>query len=341
MMFRKNLLSSSLFRGLAASVLGLALVAPSVQAADPVSITLYNGQHKEIGDAIAKAFEAKTGIHVNVRKGSSNQLASQVIEEGERSPADVIYTEESPPLNNLGELGLLAKIDDATLQVLPKEYVAANGTWMGVTARTRVVAYNPKLIDEKDLPKSVMDFAQPEWQGKVGFVPTSGAFQEQAVAIIKVHGREAAEEWLTGLRAFGKTYTNNMVALKAVENGEVATVLVNNYYWYALKKEKGQLDSRLYYLADGDVGGLVTISSAAALKSSKHPKEAQQLLAYMASEEGQRVITQTTAEYPLHTGMESDQGLKPFNELRPPNITPADIGNAEEALDLEREVGLN
>ncbi|MNY66761.1 hypothetical protein D3C86_2042380 [compost metagenome] len=61
----------------------------------------------------------------------------------------------------------------------------------------------------------------------------------------------------------------------------------------------------------------------------------------MASEEGQRVITQTTAEYPLHTGMESDQGLKPFNELRPPNITPADIGNAEEALDLEREVGLN
>jgi iron(III) transport system substrate-binding protein len=341
MMIRKNLLSSSLFRGLAISILGLALAIPAAQAADPVSITLYNGQHKEIGDAIAKAFEAKTGIHVNVRKGSSNQLASQVIEEGDRSPADVIYTEESPPLNNLGELGLLAKIDDATLQVLPKEYVAANGTWMGVTARTRVVAYNPKLVDEKDLPKSVMDFAQPEWQGKVGFVPTSGAFQEQAVAIIKLNGRDAAEEWLTGLRAFGKTYTNNMVALKAVENGEVAAVLVNNYYWYALKKEKGQLDSRLYYFADGDVGGLVTISSAAALKSSKHPKQAQQLLAYMASEEGQRVITRTTAEYPLHQGMESDQGLKPFNELRPPKITPADLGNAEEALDLEREVGLN
>ncbi|UVJ44493.1 extracellular solute-binding protein [Pseudomonas sp. LS1212] len=340
MLIRKNLLSSSLFRGLAISVLGVVLAAPVVQAADPVSITLYNGQHKEIGVAIAKAFEAKTGIYVNVRKGSSNQLASQVIEEGDRSPADVIYTEESPPLNNLGELGLLAKIDDATLQVLPKDYVAANGSWMGVTARTRVVAYNPKLIDEKDLPKSVMDFAQPEWQGKVGFVPTSSAFQEQAVAIIKLNGRDAAEEWLTNLRAFGKTYTNNMVALKAVENGEVATVLVNNYYWYALKKEKGQLDSRLYYLADGDVGGLVTISSAAALKSSKHPKEAQQLLAYMASEEGQRVITQTTAEYPLHQGMESDQGLKPFNELRPPKITPADIGNAEEALELEREVGL-
>jgi iron(III) transport system substrate-binding protein len=336
MMFR-----STLRRALTFTLLGLTLATPLTQAADKVELTLYNGQHKEVGDELAKAFEAKTGIHVNVRKGSSNQLASQVVEEGDRSPADVIYTEESPPLNKLGEQGLLAKIDDTTLNVLPKDYVANNGTWMGVTARVRVVAYNPKLVDEKDLPKTVLDFAQPQWQGKVGFVPTSGAFQEQAVAIIKLHGKEAAEEWLTGLRAFGKVYSNNMVALKAVENGEVATVLVNNYYWFALQREKGQLDSRLHYFTGGDAGGLVTVSSAAALKSSKHPKEAQQLLAYMASEEGQRVITQTSAEYPLHKGMTSDRGLKPFNELEPPKVTPADLGNAEEALELEREVGLN
>ena len=330
----------SLLRTLGACVL-LALAAPMALAADKVELTLYNGQHKEIGEAIAKAYEAKTGIHVKVRKGSSNQLASQVMEEGDRSPADVIYTEESPPLNNLGEKGFLARIDDTTLAMLPKDYVAKDGPWMGVTARVRVVAYNPKLIDEKDLPDSVLDFAEPQWQGKVGFVPTSCAFQEQAVAIIKLHGREAAEEWLTGLRAFGKTYTNNMVALKAVENGEVATVLVNNYYWFALQREKGQLDSKLHYFTNGDAGGLITISSAAALKSSKHPREAQALLAYMASEEGQRVITQTTAEYPLHKGMVSDRGLKPFEELQAPNITPADIGNAEDALDLERDVGLN
>ena len=103
----------------------------------------------------------------------------------------------------------------------------------------------------------------------------------------------------------------------------------------------GKLDTKLYYLADGDAGGLVTISGAAAVKASKHPKEAQALLNWMASEEGQRVITQTTAEYPLHKGMVSDRGLKPFEELQAPNITPADIGNAEDALDLERDVGLN
>lgn len=331
----------SLLRALGACLLGIVLATPLAQAADKVELTLYNGQHKEIGEAIAQAYEAKTGIHINVRKGSSNQLASQVMEEGDRSPADVIYTEESPPLYSLGQKGFLAKIDDTTLAMLPKQYVAKDGTWMGVTARVRVVAYNPKLVDEKDLPNDILEFAQPQWQGKIGFVPTSGAFQEQAVAIIQVHGRDVAEEWLTGLRAFGKTYSNNMVALKAVENGEIAAVLVNNYYWFALQREKGTLESRLRYAQEGDVGGLITVSSAAALKSSKHPREAQALLAYMASEEGQRVITQATAEYPLHKGMVSDRGLKPFQELRAPNVTPADIGAADEALDLERDVGLN
>ncbi|WP_409297581.1 extracellular solute-binding protein [Pseudomonas sp. KCJK8993] len=341
MMFRNTLLPTSLLRGLTITLLGLTLATPITQAAEPVSLTLYNGQHKEVGEAIAKAFEAKTGIHVNVRKGSSNQLASQVVEEGERSPADVIYSEESPPLNKLGEQGLLAQTDTATLAALPKEYVASNGTWIGITARVRVVAFNPKLVAEKDLPTSVLEFSQPQWQGKIGFVPTSGAFQEQAVAIIKLHGMDAAEEWLTGLRAFGKVYSNNMVALKAVENGEVAAVLANNYYWFALQRERGQLDSKLHYFTNGDAGGLITVSSAAVLKSSKHPKEAQQFLAYMASEEGQRVITQTTAEYPLHKGMESNRGLKPFSELNPPRVTPADLGNAEQALELERDVGLN
>ncbi|SDV06342.1 iron(III) transport system substrate-binding protein [Pseudomonas mucidolens] len=52
----------------------------------------------------------------------------------------------------------------------------------------------------------------------------------------------------------------------------------------------------------------------------------------MASEEGQWAITNTSAEYPLRKGMESSRSLKPFNELQPPKVTSADLGNAEEAL---------
>ena len=163
-------------------------------AADPVTLTLYNGQHAATGIAIAKAFQDKTGIQVKIRKGGDGQLASQITEEGARSPADVLYTEESPPLIRLASAGLLAKLEPETLALVEPEHAGGNGDWVGITARTRVLAYNPKKIDEKDLPKSLMDLSDPTWSGRFGFVPTSGAFLEQVAAVIKLKGQEEAEE---------------------------------------------------------------------------------------------------------------------------------------------------
>lgn len=310
-------------------------------AADPVTLTLYNGQHAATGIAIAKAFTDKTGIPVKIRKGGDGQLASQITEEGARSPADIIYTEESPPLVRLSGAGLLAPIDPQTLAQVEAQNAGARGDWVGITARARVLAYNPEKIAEKDLPKSLMDLSDGQWSGRFGFVPTSGAFLEQVSAVIKLKGQDTAEEWLTGLKAFGSIYTNNVTAMKAVENGEVDMALINNYYWFTLKKEKGELKSRLHYFGNQDPGALVTVSGAAVLKSSQHPKEAQQFLAFMLSEEGQKAILSQSAEYPLRKGLQADPQLKPFAELNPPKLTPADMGEANDALDLERDVGLN
>ncbi|MBE1183080.1 iron ABC transporter substrate-binding protein, partial [Escherichia coli] len=44
---------------------------------------------------------------------------------------------------------------------------------------------------------------------------------------------------------------------------------------------------------------------------------------------------------PMRKGMQADPALKPFAELDPPKLTPADLGEASEALSLERDVGLN
>lgn len=313
----------------------------NVAHAAPVSLTLYNGQHESTGIAIAKAFTEKTGIEVKIRKGGSGQLASQIAAEGNRTPADIIYTEESPPLAKLSNDGLLAALDASTLALVDKDFADVEGRWVGITARTRVLAYNPKLISEQALPSSVLELAEPQWEGKVGFVPTSGAFQEQVVAVLKLNGREAAEDWLTGLKAFGKVYTNNVVAMKAVEKGEIASALINNYYWFALSKEKSQLNSKLHYFMNGDAGGLVTVSGAAILAATQHPKEAQQFIAFMLSEEGQRVILSESPEYPVRTGMLPDPALKPFAELQPPKLNAADIGEAREALELSRDAGLN
>lgn len=306
-------------------------------------LVIYNGQHKDATLALIDGFTKKTGIKVESREGSSNELAHQITEEGKKSPADIIYTEETTPLIMLEKKDLLEKVSDKAAAPIPEEYRDPNGKWVGLLARSRVVAYNPKMIKEQDLPKSVKDFAKPEWKGKVAFVPTSGAFQMQLSAMIKLEGKAATKAYLEGLKKNGKVYKKNSMALDAVEKGQIATALINNYYWDREAKEKGpeKMNSKLYFFGNHDIGDMVTVSGAAILKSSKHKDAAQKFLEYATSKEGQQILTDISAQYPLNKDAKASQ-LKPFSELTPPNGTLdlGKYGDGDAALELLQEVGL-
>src|SRR3546814_10725347 len=86
--------------------------------------------------------------------------------------------------------------------------------------------------------------------------------------------------------------------MKAVEHGNVATGLVNNYYWFAVAQEVGAANMRsaVYYLEHQDPGALITVSAAGILKASKKQALAQQLLAFMASDAGQKRSEEHTSE---------------------------------------------
>lgn len=323
---------------------GLALLpglAGSVRA-ETGRIALYNGQHRPPVEALIAAFTQATGIEVAVRHGNSAQLASQIAEEGANSPADVFWSEESPSLAATASKGLLAPLAADTLAQIPAEWAAKDGSWIGATARCRVVVYNKSLVEASSLPASVLDFAGEAWKGKVAFAPNSGAFQQQIVAIAILKGRDTALNWLKGLRDYGEVYNSDSAAVEAVEGGDLPIALSNNYYWYALAREIGadDMNSAIYNIGHGDPGTLITVSGAGVLKSSKNADAAQRFVAFMVSAEGQQAIVDAIAEYPLRPGIQSPFPLTPFDQLDPAPVTPAELGDAEEALTLLREAGL-
>src|ERR1700743_415103 len=102
-----------------AVALSLAALTTVPSAAHAASITLYNAQHEQVVNLLAKDFEKQSGISVKVRNGEGPALAAQIVAEGAVSPADVYFTENSPELMLLEEKGLLAKVDEATLGAVP------------------------------------------------------------------------------------------------------------------------------------------------------------------------------------------------------------------------------
>nr|WP_314741698.1 iron ABC transporter substrate-binding protein [uncultured Haemophilus sp.] len=320
------------------------VAALAFSASSFADITVYNGQHKEAAKAVAEAFTKATGIKVTLNSAKSEQLAGQLKEEGDKTPADVFYSEQTAPFAVLSEAGLLEPLSANTIKQTAHKGVpvAPNKDWIALSGRSRVVVYDHTKLSEKDMEKSVLDYATPKWKDKIGYVPTSGAFLEQVIAISKMKGDKVALDWLKGLKENGKLYAKNSVALQAVENGEVPAALINNYYWYALAKEKGadNLKTRLYFIRHQDPGALVTYSGAAVLKGSKNKAEAQKFVDFLASKAGQEALVAVRAEYPLRTDVVSPFNMEPYAKLQAPVVSATTAQDKEHANKLIEEAGL-
>ena len=308
-------------------------------------ITLYNGQHVQTTDALVSAFEKATGITVNVRSDDEDTLADQVVAEGAHSPADVIYTENSPALEYLQSRGLLAAVDPSTLAATPGRFNSPQGEWVGVSARVSVLIYNPSLIAVSQLPTSVLQLADPRYQGELAIAPGETDFQPIVTSVAHAYGTAAALTWLEGLKtnAGSHVYPDNETIADEVNRGEVAFGVVNQYYWYRLAAEIGadNVHSEIAYLAPRDPGYVLDVSGAGALRSSTHPAAAQRFLAFLVSKQGQEIIARSISyEYPIASGVSTVQPETPFDALQPNSITIPELGDGSQAISLLQQAGL-
>ena len=313
------------------------------------SITLYSGQHEQTVNGLVSAFEKQTGITVNVRSDDEDTLANLIAVQGAHSPADVFYTENSPPLEFLQEKGLLSPVNQATLSAATAKYNSPAGDWVGVSARVSVLIYNPSLIAKSQLPASVMQLADPKYQGKLALAAGETDFQPIVTSVLKAHGQAATLSWLEGVKSNAASHLvpDNETITDEVNRGQVAFGVINEYYWYRLQAEIGAsaMHSQIAYFAPRDPGYVIDVSGAAALKSSQHQAAAQKFLAFLVSKQGQEIIARASGneqsyEYPLGSGVTTSAPETSFDELQPNSITIGDLGDGSAAIALLRQAGL-
>jgi iron(III) transport system substrate-binding protein len=312
------------------------------------SITLYSGQHEQTTDNLVTAFEKATGITVNVRSDDEDTLADQIALQGTHSPADVFYTENSPPLEGLQAKGLLAKLPQATLAHAPAADSSPQGDWVAVSARVSVIIYNPALISARQLPTQVKQFADPKYRGKLAIAPQETDFQPVVTAYLRAYGKAATISWLKAIKANagGHVYPDNETIADEVNRGAAAFGLVNQYYWYRMQAELGAAGThaRIAHFAPRDPGYVLDFSGAAVLKSSQHQAAAQKFVAFLVGKQAQEIIASPkkslSFEYPIASGVTTLSPETPFAQLQPYPITVADLGDGSTAIALMRTAGL-
>ncbi len=304
------------------------------------TIVVYSGRSEELVGPLFEQFTEATGIEVEARYGDSAEMASLILTEGENSPADVLFTQDAGALGAVAEEGLLATLSDDLLGRVDERFQSATGEWVGVSGRARVVAYNTEALTEADLPDSILDFTDPEWSGRIGWVPTNGSFQAFVTALRVIEGEDVAREWLEGIQANDPmVYDGNAAALEGVAAGEVDVAFINHYYLHQRLAEDPDTAAANYFLTDGDPGALVNVAGAGILETAANPVAAAAFIDWLLSSEAQEYFATETYEYPLIEGVATDPALPALSEIGTPEIDLSELSDLEGTLELLGEVG--
>jgi iron(III) transport system substrate-binding protein len=326
---------------LVASLLLPLLLAGCAPAESPEqeTLTVYSGRNERLIGPMLERFGEQTGIDVQVRYGSTSELAATLLEEGPHTPADLFISQDAAALGALSRAGMLTAVPGEFLDSIAPAYRSAHGDWVGLSGRARVIVYNTDLIAPDALPQTLEQVTDPRFRGKFGVAPTNASFQAHMAMYGAVNGEEGLDDLLRQLAANEpRRYPKNSPIVEAVIAGEIEWGLVNHYYLWRALEESPEAPAKNFFMKEGAGSHFVNVAGAGLLKDTP---AARRLLGFLLHDEAQRYFAEETYEYPLLPGVAAPEGLPPLDELPGQQIDYQQVAaTLDRALEQIRESGL-
>jgi iron(III) transport system substrate-binding protein len=265
-------------------------------------VNVYSARNYDVDKDMLVAFEAETGIKVNLIEGKGDELLERINREKADSVADVFMTVGAENIRFAQQNDLLENLDTSKIATYMEDHLFGQN-WVAITQRARVIVYdktritNPTIVTYEDL----MD---PQYKGKILVRSSTSTYNVALLAaMIQREGVEKTTAWAQGIvNNFARTPTgNDRDQAKSAVAGIGDYAIMNTYYigTMALSSDAEEVAVAAKLGVIYPENTHVNISWAAIVKGSKNPSEAQQLIEYLLAKPQQTIYTQKNGEFPI------------------------------------------
>ena len=253
------------------------------------SVTLYTAGPDNLAKAIAKSFTDKTSIKVDVYQATSGDVLARLEGEKAKPRADVVV------LASWGE-GLTVRRRNFVDSYTSGESKKLRPLWSdgGLAAQggaALALILNSEEVKKEQQPQSWFDLAAPFWKDSLTMPdPTlSGSAAEFLAVFVQTHGDKAWKLFEDLARNGLSVPGPNNAALNPVLTGaKKATIAGVDYITFGQIAKGEKL--AIHYPKEGTV---VALRPAFIQQGAPHRDEAQKLLDFLLSEEGQNLVAKT------------------------------------------------
>jgi len=294
-------------------------------AAKEGSVTWYTTFADDDVQNMVTAFnKTYPNVKVNALRLSADKIPPRIITEqrGHQYSADVV-SGDSPQVAQLLQAGVLQPYTPKDQSPLPGGLSMPAGYEGIVYVVTTVIAYNPSVVKQKNLPvpTSWQDFTNPAWKGQFSIDPGAVNWYD---SLVKDMGHDQALNLLKGLGAnkpvFVESHTQALTDVQAGEPAGAATA-----YGYKSSSLKKKTPTEVEYVNSNPLPASLTLIDV--VKNAPHPAAARLFEDWMVSQEGQQAVVDITNHTSIRDDVKNDPKVWDETKWKPawgdPNLPSA------------------
>lgn len=262
---------------------GASKAASSAAAGGDKKVTVYMPSPAGLSQKLAKGFEKKTGIKVEVFQGTTGEILARLEAEKNNQAADVVILASWSDGLSLKGKNVLVPYQPKGADKMVKDFVDKDNELWGYSASAVGVIYNKNVYPE--LHADWNELADPAYKDNLAIPDPqkSGACKDFLAGYVNKYGWDALE----GMAKNGMTVPGaNKAAVEAVTTGEKGILVAGVDYNAYTAIKKGE-PLAIYYPKSGTI---VNPRPAMIMKNAPHEENAKQFMDYLLSDEAQQLV---------------------------------------------------
>lgn len=256
----------------------------TAKAREEGTLTFYTSMATTESGPLAKAFETKYGVKVQLWRALSENVLQRALTEarGGRRAMDVVET-NAPEVEALAREQVVAEYDSPHVADLPAWAIPPQRRWFSDRANLWVTGYNTGKVKREELPATIDGFADPKWKGRLAIEATDNDWMYGVVNFI---GEERGLELFRKLAALKPDMRKgHILVAQLVAAGELAVCLTTySGNVDSIKAKGGPID---WVAVEPLVGRPQAIAVA---RNAPHPAAALLFADFVLSPEGQKLL---------------------------------------------------
>jgi iron(III) transport system substrate-binding protein len=297
-------------------------------------VIVYSSVDQVFAAPVLKQFEADANIRVravfDTEETKSTGVLNRIIAEANQPQADVFWSGDPMRPFQLLRRGLVEPYSPPSAASLPPHAKGSEG-WTGVAARARVLLVNTNEVAANP-PSSIRDLTNPRWKNRAAIAnPLFGTTTMHIAALFSAWGDEEAKAFLNAAKANGvRIAASNGEVKRLVSSGEVAWGVTDTDD--ADEALASGAPVRVIFPDQDQFGTLVMPTSVVVIRGARHPKEAHDLVDYLASAATETYLAEHGAHLPLQKGVAPPQTLSAPVDLRAMNVDYGELAATIERI---------